>query len=87
MTNASGKNRTDSASGVIKASPQTIYKAFVDPGALVSWLPPKGMKGHIYEFDTRVGGAYRMSLTRPRSMLMSSKGDSWSSPQTSELCR
>jgi uncharacterized protein YndB with AHSA1/START domain len=63
MTNASSKKRTDSASRVIKASPQTIYKAFVDPGATVLWLPPKGMKGHIYEFDARPGGAYRMSLT------------------------
>lgn len=63
MTNASSKKRTDSASRVIKASPQTIYKAFVDPVALVSWLPPKGMKGHIYEFDAQPGGAYRMSLT------------------------
>jgi uncharacterized protein YndB with AHSA1/START domain len=63
MTNASNKKRTDSASRVIKASPQTIYKAFVDPGALISWLPPTGMKGHLYEFDARSGGAYRMSLT------------------------
>lgn len=62
MTNASGKKRTDSASRVIKASPQSIYRAFVDPMALISWLPPKGMKGHIYEFDARSGGAYRMSL-------------------------
>ncbi|MEQ4486143.1 SRPBCC family protein [Cohnella silvisoli] len=45
------------------SSPRTIYKAFVDPKALVSWLPPKGMIGHIYEFDARNGGAYRMSLT------------------------
>jgi uncharacterized protein YndB with AHSA1/START domain len=63
LTNASSKKRTDSASRVIKASPQTIYNAFVDPSALVSWLPPKGMKGHIYKFDARAGGAYRMSLT------------------------
>jgi uncharacterized protein YndB with AHSA1/START domain len=63
MTNAPGKKRTDSASRVIKALPQNIYKALVDPEALVSWLPPKGMKGHIYEFDARAGGAYRMSLT------------------------
>jgi len=60
---SSSKNRTDSASRVIKTSPQTIYEAFTDPGSLISWLPPKGMKGHIYEFEARVGGAYRMSLT------------------------
>jgi uncharacterized protein YndB with AHSA1/START domain len=63
MTNASNKKRTDSASRVIMASPQIIYKAFIEPENLVSWLPPKGMKGHIYEFDARDGGAYRMSLT------------------------
>jgi uncharacterized protein YndB with AHSA1/START domain len=63
MTNASSKKRTDSASRVIKTSPQNIYKSFVDPEALVSWFPPKGMKGHILEFDARAGGAYRMSLT------------------------
>ncbi|MFM1651462.1 SRPBCC family protein [Brevibacillus sp. B_LB10_24] len=63
MTNESSKKRTDSASRVIKASPQNIYKAFMDPEALISWLPPKGMKGHILEFDAREGGAYQMSLT------------------------
>jgi uncharacterized protein YndB with AHSA1/START domain len=63
MTKASNKKRIDSASRVIKASPRTIYKAFLDPEALVSWLPPAGMSGHIYEFDARNGGAYRMSLT------------------------
>jgi len=63
MTNAPVKKRTDTASRVIKALPQNIYKALVDPEALVSWLPPKGMKGHIFELDARVGGAYRMSLT------------------------
>jgi uncharacterized protein YndB with AHSA1/START domain len=63
MTNASNKKRTDSASRVIMASPRTIYKAFLEPENLVSWLPPKGMKGNIYAFDAREGGAYRMSLT------------------------
>ncbi|GAA3412151.1 SRPBCC family protein [Paenibacillus hodogayensis] len=63
MTNESSKKRVDSASRIIKASTKTIYKAFVDPGALVLWLPPKGMKGHIFEFDARAGGAYRISLS------------------------
>lgn len=63
MTHTPGQRRTDTASRVIKASPQTIYRAFVDPEAWVSWLPPEGMQGHMYEFDARNGGAYRMSLT------------------------
>lgn len=63
MTNSPSKKRTDSASKVIQASPQAIYNAFVNPVALVSWLPPKGMKGHFYEFEAKAGGVYRMSLT------------------------
>ncbi|MDW6025548.1 SRPBCC family protein [Mesorhizobium sp. BAC0120] len=55
--------RTDSVSRVIKASPQTIYKAFLDPEAWASWLPPDGMSGHIDRFDPREGGTYRMVLT------------------------
>jgi len=59
----SGKEETLYVSRVILASPRTIYQAFLDPEAVVSWLPPKGMKGHVYAFDAREGGAYRMSLT------------------------
>lgn len=63
MTNASSKGRIDSASRIIKASPSNIYKALVDPEALVLWLPPKGMRGQILEFEARTGGSYQMSLT------------------------
>jgi uncharacterized protein YndB with AHSA1/START domain len=67
VTKTSGKRRTDSASRAIMASPRTIYRAFMDPKALASWLPPEGMKGHIYEFDAREDGSYRMVLTYDRS--------------------
>ncbi|MFP2908538.1 SRPBCC family protein [Pyxidicoccus sp. 3LFB2] len=60
---AAGKKRTDTGSRVIKASPSTLYRAFVDPQAWLSWLPPKGMKGHLHTFDPRAGGTYRMALT------------------------
>jgi len=55
--------RTDSASRVIHASPQAIYRALVDPETLLTWLPPAGMRGQLYVFEPRVGGRYRMSLT------------------------
>ncbi|GGJ44772.1 SRPBCC domain-containing protein [Virgibacillus salexigens] len=63
MANPSNNKRIDSASRVIMASPQTIYQSFINPEALVSWLPPKGMVGHIDMFDPREGGAYRVTLT------------------------
>lgn len=50
MANKSSNRRIDSASKVIMASPQTIYQAFLNPESLVSWLPPKGMSGHIDMF-------------------------------------
>jgi uncharacterized protein YndB with AHSA1/START domain len=55
--------RTDAASRVIKATPAALYRAFVDPAAVASWLPPKGMKAHLHALEPRPGGAYRMTLT------------------------
>ena len=52
-------------SRVIRARPEELYEAFMDPAALVAWLPPGGMTGEILEFDPRVGGGYRMSLRYP----------------------
>jgi uncharacterized protein YndB with AHSA1/START domain len=63
MATEAGQKRATSVSRIIKAPRRTIYQAFLDPEALVSWLPPDGMKGHIYTFDAREGGGYRMSLT------------------------
>ncbi len=52
-------------SRVIRALPEELYAAFLDPTALVDWLPPAEMTGEIHEFDARVGGGYRMSLFYP----------------------
>jgi uncharacterized protein YndB with AHSA1/START domain len=62
MTNAGTSRRTDSASRVIGASRHAIYQAFMDPNALVEWLPPRGMKAQLLSFDPREGGGYRMAL-------------------------
>jgi uncharacterized protein YndB with AHSA1/START domain len=52
-------------SRVIRAPPEELYAAFLDPTALVDWLPPAEMTGEIHEFDARVGGGYWMSLFYP----------------------
>jgi len=52
---------------VIKASRETLYRAFTDPEALAIWLAPGEMTGKIHEFDGRVGGGYQMSLFYPSS--------------------
>jgi uncharacterized protein YndB with AHSA1/START domain len=55
--------RTDSASRLISAPPETVYRAFAEPGALEQWLPPANMIGTMLRFDFREGGSYRMRLT------------------------
>lgn len=62
MTANAENRRTDSVSRIIAAPTETIYRAFIDPAAWPQWLPPGGMTGHIYEFDARPGGIYRMAL-------------------------
>ena len=54
--------RTDTATRFIPASAQTLYRAFVDPEALIAWLPPKGMSGRILQFEPWQGGGYRIEL-------------------------
>jgi len=48
---------------VLRAPPERLYRAFIDPDAMVKWLPPHGFTGKVHEMDARVGGGYRMSFT------------------------
>ncbi len=48
---------------VIRAAPEKIYRAFLDPEALVKWLPPHGFTGKVHHLDAKVGGTYKMSFT------------------------
>ena len=48
---------------VLRASPERVYRAFLDPSALAKWVPPHGFTGTVHEMDARVGKGYRMSFT------------------------
>jgi uncharacterized protein YndB with AHSA1/START domain len=48
---------------VLRATPDRVYRAFVDPDALVKWLPPNGFVGKVDQLDAKVGGRYKMSFT------------------------
>jgi uncharacterized protein YndB with AHSA1/START domain len=56
--------RTDTATRLIQASPEALYRAFIDPEALIAWLPPAGMSGRILLFEPCAGGRYTIELTR-----------------------
>lgn len=48
---------------VLKASPERVYKAFLDADAIAKWLPPYGFTCRVHQMDARVGGTYKMSFT------------------------
>src|SRR5436309_13125408 len=48
---------------VLRATPEKIYRAFLDPDAMAKWFPPNGFTGKVHEMDAKVGGDYKMSFT------------------------
>ena len=60
MSNTSG---TVKLQRVLRAPAERVYRAFLDPTAMVKWIPPHGFTGTIHHMDLRVGGGYRMSFT------------------------
>jgi uncharacterized protein YndB with AHSA1/START domain len=48
---------------VLRAPAERVYRAFLDPRALVKWIPPHGFVGEVHSLDARVGGSYKMSFT------------------------
>lgn len=48
---------------VFRCPPERLYRAFIDPDAMVKWLPPYGFTGKVHHMDARVGGGYQMSFT------------------------
>jgi uncharacterized protein YndB with AHSA1/START domain len=48
---------------VLRATPEKIYKAFIDPDAMAKWLPPNGFTAKVHRMDPKVGGSYKMAFT------------------------
>lgn len=47
---------------VIAAKPEKVYRAFLEPDAIASWLPPFGFLCTVHELDAKVGGKHKMSF-------------------------
>ena len=48
---------------VLRATPERVYRAFLDADAMAKWLPPNGFTGKVHQLDAKVGGAHKMSFT------------------------
>lgn len=47
---------------VLRASPELVYKAFLDPDALCRWLPPYGFTATVDYLDAKPGGTFKMAF-------------------------
>src|SRR5690349_21494999 len=48
---------------VLRAPPERIYRALLDPDAMAKWLPPDGVTGKDHQIGAKVGGKYKLSCT------------------------
>ena len=48
---------------VLRAKPERVYKAFLDPAAMCKWLPPDGFSCTVHHIEPKVGGTFKMSFT------------------------
>ena len=48
---------------VLRATPERVYRAFLDADALAKWLPPNGFTGKVHHLEATVGGTHKMSFT------------------------
>jgi len=48
---------------VLRATPERVYRGFLDADAMVKWLPPNGFTAKVHHMEAKVGGTFRMSFT------------------------
>jgi uncharacterized protein YndB with AHSA1/START domain len=72
---------------VLKAPPERVYRAFLDPGAMCKWLPPNGYTGHVHHLEAKVGGTYKMSFTNFTTGSSHSFGGEYLELKPNELIR
>jgi uncharacterized protein YndB with AHSA1/START domain len=48
---------------VLTAPPEKVFRAFTEPDAMASWLPPYGFVCKVHAFEMKVGGTYKMSFS------------------------
>ena len=72
---------------VLRAKPERVYRAFIDPDAMVKWLPPHGFTGKVHHLDAKVGGTFKMSFTNFNTMKSHSFGGTYLDMKPGELLR
>ncbi len=72
---------------VLRATPERVYRAFLDADALAKWLPPNGFTCKVHHLDGKVGGTFRMSFTNFSTGSSRAFGGTYLSLTPNELLR
>jgi uncharacterized protein YndB with AHSA1/START domain len=72
---------------VLRATPERVYRAFLDADAMAKWLPPNGFTGKVHHLDAKVGGGYKMSFTNFTTGKSHSFGGTYLELKPNELLR
>lgn len=48
---------------ILRSKPERVYRAFLEPDALVKWMAPNGFTAKVHHIEPRVGGSYKMSFS------------------------
>ena len=48
---------------VLRAPPERVYRAFLEPEAMAKWIPPHGFTCKVHHMEAKVGGTFKMSFT------------------------
>jgi len=84
---SSNNSHTIQLHRVLKATPERIYRAFLDANALVKWMPPNGFTGKVHHLEAKVGGTYKMSFTNFTTGSSHSFGGTYLDLKPNELIR
>ncbi|MGQ0626905.1 MAG: SRPBCC family protein [Phycisphaerales bacterium] len=72
---------------VLRCPADRLYRAFLDPAALVKWIAPHGFTATVHSMDARVGGGYKMSFTNFNTQRSHSFGGRYVELKPGELIR
>ena len=72
---------------VLRATPERIYRAFIDADAMAKWLPPNGFTGKVHHVNAREGGSYKMSFINFTTGKSHSFGGTYLDLKPNELIR
>lgn len=72
---------------VLRATPERVYRAFLDADATTKWLPPNGFTCKVHHMDAKVGGTFKMSFTNFTTGSSHSFGGTYLELKPNELIR